>query len=115
MAIAMAMGMAMAFHQRGLLRFLSLFSLLGALFLGVAMAVFALDAMQFLSSSPAENLPALRGGAVIAELKHITGFVALVLLGLGGWTTSGRIPGSLPADGTSRTSDLVVKPGAGRE
>ena len=76
--------------------------------------MFPLDVVQMGSAAPPEARPAMKVGAIIAELKHGTAFVALVLLGLGGWRTAGYLAGGVGGrsrgESAKRTGDLAMKP-----
>ena len=111
LAMGLAMVVAFALRHRGALKALSVLSLVGALILIVAMGFFALDVMQLRNVRPPESLPSFQAGALIAELKHFTAFIALTLLGLGGWSTAGRLADADEAvDTPKRRPDLAKKP-----
>lgn len=111
LAMGLAMVVAFALRHRTTLKALSVLSLVGALILIVAMAFFALDVMQLRNVRPPESLPSFQAGALIAELKHFTAFIALTLLGLGGWSTAGRLrDANEAAEKPKRGPDLVKKP-----
>lgn len=111
LGLVLAMGTSIALGHTSMLRGLSVLCLAGALFLLVVAVVFPLDALQIQGASPPEARTAQRVGGVIAEGKHITAAGALLLLGIGGWSTVGRLKGSLPRQPSSkRTGDLAMKP-----
>jgi hypothetical protein len=84
LGILLAMVMAFVLRHGRVIRLLSVLCLLGALFLLVVMSVFALDVLELHDMTPAERLPSFRAGALLAELKHLSAFVVLTLLGVGG-------------------------------
>lgn len=88
LGLVLAMALAYAMEHRRTLRLLSVVSLLGAVGLLAVLLFFALDVVQLRNTVPAERLPSFQAGALIAELKHLTSFVALALLGIGGWKTA---------------------------
>lgn len=88
--LALLLAMILAFvlgHQRTLAA-LGLLSFLGVLILLVVLVLFPLDVLQLRSVTERERLASFQMGAAIAELKHLTAFLTLLLLGLGGWRTS---------------------------
>ena len=70
------------------MRLLSALQLVAAIGLLIVIFAFALDVVQLRGRVEPERLVSFQVGAFIAELKHLTAFVALVLLGLGGWKTA---------------------------
>ncbi len=115
LGIFLAMALALLLGHKGALRILSGLCLLGAVLLIVVLVTFALDVVQMRSITPVEARPAFQAGALIAESKHFTAFLALCLLGLGGWKTASDLSGREKAsDAKSRAEDLVGMPGAGK-
>lgn len=109
LGITIAMIVAFVLGHTRMLRVLSGLSLAGAVLLGLVLVFFPLDVIQVRSvRPPAQSTPFL-AGALIAELKHLTSFVALLLIGLGGWRTA-RTLGSERAAKSGGTPDLVMKP-----
>ena len=88
LGILLAQGLAYVFRANLAIRLLSILSMLGALILFVVFVLFPLDVLQIRSAVPEDRLMSFQVGALIAELKHFTAFVALLLIGLGGWRTS---------------------------
>lgn len=112
LGILIAMAVALFSKHERTLRGLSVLCVLGAVFLIGVMATFALDVLQMRSITPVEARSAFQMGALIAELKHFTAFVALSLLGLGGWRTASDISRKMSAsESKSRANDLVGLPG----
>jgi len=83
--------------------------------------MFALDSIQVRASRPAEGQAPVLAGAVLAELKHLSSFLAFLLLGAGGWSTASRMqtagpasaPGVfIPSQGRGRPSKPATDPGA---
>jgi hypothetical protein len=109
LALALALVLAFAVHHKITLRFLSAFSVLGAVILLVGMVFFALDAIQIRSGVPEANRGAFQAGTILSELKFFSVTLALVFLGWGGWRTAGRFPGKAKADGTSKLTAEVLK------
>ena len=87
LGLAVAMCLSYAMSHRSVLRILSMFSLLGAAVLSAVLVVFALDVLQLRGTVEPERLPSFQVGAMIAELKHLTSFLALMFLGIGGLKT----------------------------
>lgn len=118
LGLVIAMAAAYAMRHLTLLRVLSFLCLLGALGLLAVLVMFPLDVLQMKAVTAPEAHASMKVGAIIAELKHFSGMVALVLLGLGGWRTAGRgsareKPGERrrkSSESGGRTSDLAVKP-----
>ena len=104
------MALAYAMEHRRTLRLLSVMSLLGAVGLLAVLLFFALDVVQLRNTVPAERLPSFQAGALIAELKHLTSFVALALLGIGGWKTAA--PKEAGDSKLSNELNIVMKQGA---
>ena len=88
LAILLAMGLAYVREQPGALRFLSVLSLLGALVLLLVVILFPLDVIQLRASTEEGRLGSFQAGALLAELKHLTALVSLILLGWGAWRTA---------------------------
>jgi len=113
LGLAVLMMTAFLLRQATALRFISAFSLLLAVVLIPAMGSFALDVIQLRAGRPPESLPSFHAGALIAEAKHFTHFLVLLLLGLGGWKTAeGLKKEAKPAEGKGRSGDLVGTPGS---
>ena len=107
LGLTLAMIVAYAMRQQKALRVISAISILGAAVLLGVMVLFALDVVQIRSTVPEARLPSYQVGALIAELKHFTSFLALLLLGIGGWKTSAASdPHALTSDAQST---LVMK------
>ena len=70
------------------LRILAALQLMGALGLSAVLVFFALDVIQLRGTVPQERLLSFQAGALIAELKHLTSFLALLLIGVGGWKSA---------------------------
>ena len=108
LALVLAMILAFALAHRRTLRFLAVFSSLGAFALLTGMVLFALDAIQVRAGVPDENLAVFNTGTILTELKFFTSFLVLLFLGWGGWKTAGRLPGrSAPGDRSQRTADVL--------
>jgi len=108
LAVVLAMGLALVRKQRVVLRLLSILSLLGVLVLFVVLVFFPLDVIQLRNSIVEERLPSFQAGAFFAELKHFTAFVALLLLGIGGWRTAGNLSRkSRTSVGSQLTADVL--------
>ena len=88
LAVVLAMGLAYYLQHSLTLRLLSLLGFLGALVLFIVLVLFPLDVIQLRSQIAQERLSSFQAGALLAELKHFTAFVALLLLGFGGWRTA---------------------------
>jgi hypothetical protein len=97
MAIGLAMVLAFVLRHVRVLRSLSVLALAGAVFLLLATVSLGLDLVGFWTLGTPEGLPGLQRGAVIAELKHISGLVALALLGIGAWQGSRQLSEELAA------------------
>ncbi|MCH7809312.1 MAG: hypothetical protein IH863_01885 [Chloroflexi bacterium] len=67
---------------------LSAINLIGAAGLLAVLVFFAMDVVQLGSTVPVERQPSFRAGALIAELRHFTSFLVLLLMGIGGWKTA---------------------------
>jgi len=78
-------------RSRATLRALGFLELLASILLVVVMVTFALDALQLRGTRPPESLPSFTAGAIIAEAKHCTAFLALLLLGVGSWRTAAKM------------------------
>ncbi len=116
LGIGLAMVLAYALRHTRTLLFLSVISLLGALFLIPAMGSFALDVLQLRNARPPEALPSFQAGALIAEMKHLTAFVALSLFCLGGWKTAGDLSKRAQAsEPRGRSGEVVGLPKTPRE
>lgn len=119
LGLVLAMIAAFGLRHTGVLRTVSVLSLLGGLVLLIVLVMFPLDVVQMGSNAPPEARPSMKAGAIIAELKHGTGFLALVLLGLGGWRTAGYLSKGPEArshgESAKRTGDLVKRPDRPRE
>lgn len=97
LGLMIAMITALSLGHRRVLRSLSGVCLAGAVLLGLVVLFFALDVVQVRAMRPAGQLSSFTAGALIAELKHVTAFVALSLLGFGGWKTAGALSGDASA------------------
>lgn len=107
LGLALAMVLAYAMAHRRILRLLSAVNLLGAFVLLAVLLFFALDVVQIRNTVPAERLPSFQAGALIAELKHLTSFVVLTLLGIGGWRTAALMEVDAPKH--TREPAIVMK------
>ena len=94
LAILSSMGLALFLRHKKTLRLLSVLCLLWSAVLFIVMVLFPLDVIQLRSATPPENLAFFQTGALLSELKHLTAFVAVFLLGWGGWRTVGKMPKS---------------------
>jgi len=94
-------------RSRGTLRTIALVELIGAILLILVMVMFALDVVQVRATRPPESLPSFVAGAAISEAKHLTAFVALLLLGIGSWKTAA---GFGPARTSTDASPGVITP-----
>ena len=79
-------------RSAGLMRGLGLASMVAAVLLLGVMAVFAMDLQQIRAIRPPEAGTLVLVGGAISELKYLTTVVAASLLGIGAWTTAGRLP-----------------------
>lgn len=113
LGLSLAMVLAYALRHRRTLRVLSAMALAGATVLFAVLIFFALDVVQVRSSVTPDRLPSFQAGSAIAELKHFTSFVALFLIGVGGWRTGTRSkPGAqtgVDAPKNSGTPKIVMK------
>jgi hypothetical protein len=108
LALVLAMGLAFVLGHGKSLRLFSVLCLLGALVLLIVLVLFPLDVIQLRSVTPEERLPAFQAGAVLAALKHLTGFVALLLLGVGGWRTAGDLSKlTRSSEGSQLTAEVL--------
>jgi len=106
LSIALAMALAFWIGHSAVIRGLAIVSLLGSLTLFLVMVFFALDVIQLRNATPPESLAAFQVGAVSSELKHLTAFVTLSLLGVGGWKTAGIMSHK---SRSSQKSDLTAE------
>jgi hypothetical protein len=94
LALGLGVVVSNTYAHRRMLRVVAVICLLGALALLGVCVIFPLDAMDAAalrgSSMPAVQASLQTTGAVIAVAKHATGAIALLLLGIGGWRSSGR-------------------------
>ena len=111
MGIAMAMVLAFFLRHRLVLRLLSILCLSGAVFLMLSMLTLALAIVQFWGLPVPEGVPSLRTGGVLAMAKHSSAFIALLLLGLGGWQAGRRMDAekALRKDSPNRLPLLSAK------
>ncbi len=103
LGLVLAIGLALWQRHGGVLRFLAVIQVLGALVLLLVMAMFALDVVQVRAGRPPASLPSFIAGAVISEGKHFTSVVALLLLGIGSWK-------SVPRQAESRADPGIMMP-----
>jgi len=96
-------------RSRATLRALAFLELLATILLVVVMVTFALDALQLRGTRPPASLPSFTAGAIIAEAKHFTAFLALLLLGVGSWRTAAKLR---PARGAASAASGLVAPSA---
>lgn len=96
-------------RSRATLRALAFVELLGAVLLVLVMITFALDVVQVRPTRPPESIPSFLAGAGISEAKHLTAFLALLLLGIGSWRTAA---GMQPSRAAAEKSPGIVSPSA---
>ncbi len=109
LAIVLSMGLAFVLRQRAALRLLSILSFFGVLVLFLVLVLFPLDVIQLRGTVAEEALPSFQAGALLAELKHFTAFISLLLLGIGGWRTVGRLSRKSRASQASQLTADVLK------
>lgn len=109
LGIFLGMGLSYALGHKNTLRFLSVFSVFGFVLLLLVLILFPLDAIQVRSLTPEEQRSAFQVGAGLAELKHFTAAVALLLLGFGGWRTAKEMAGKPKSGKTSELTAEVLK------
>ena len=108
LAVVLAMGLAFVLQHQVALRLLSILSFLGVLGLFLVLVLFPLDVIQLRSAMAEERLSSFQAGALLAELKHLTAFVALLLLGMGGWRTAREISRkSRSPEGSQLTAEVL--------
>lgn len=111
LGILLAMVTAYYLRHTRTLRVLSVVCLAGAAFMFLVMIVFALDVIQMRAVTAPAARSAFQAGALIAEGKHFTAFLAFALLGLGGWKTARRQARRGKSSASKgRTSDVVEMP-----
>jgi hypothetical protein len=107
LAIVLGMFVAMYFQHRKTLRALSVFSFLWAACLFVVLILFPLDVIQLRAMTPAENRSTFQAGAIFSELKHLTAFAVVLLLGWGGWRTGRKLPGARDPESSDLTAEVL--------
>jgi len=108
LSMVLSMGLALLLQHRKTLRLLSVLCLLWAVALLIIMVLFPLDVIQLRSVTPPENLGLFQTGALLSELKHLTAFVTVFLLGWGGWRTVGRMPKKAKSsEGSGLTAEVL--------
>lgn len=108
LAVLLAMVLAFFLGHGRTFRILSILCLVMATFILVVLGLFPLDAIQLRSAQPPERLNAFQMGALFAELKHLTAFVTVSLLGVGGWRTAGRmVKQSRSREGSGLTAEVI--------
>jgi len=91
-------------HAR-VLRFVGVMGFVACSLLLVIMIMFPLDTLQIRAERDPGVLPAVIAGAIIAEGKHFTTFLALIMLARGSWSTGTRLQeGAAKSQGSSRKS-----------
>jgi hypothetical protein len=113
LGVTLAMALAYALRHGTVMRILAALELVCAAGLALVLVFFALDVVQLRSTVPADRLPSFQVGALIAELKHFTSFIALVLLGLGGWRTAASL--KVREEKSARQPNIVMKSDAKSE
>ena len=88
LAIFLASVLAFVLDHSLTLRLISVVCFFGALLLFLVLILFPLDVIQLRGTAPEERLLSFQAGAALAELKHFTAFISLLLLGFGGWRTA---------------------------
>ena len=78
LGLSLAMVLAYVLKHRKTLRTLAVMSLVSAAVLFAVLGFFALDVVQLRSAVQEGRIQSFQAGAVIAELKHFTSFVALL-------------------------------------
>ena len=108
LSMVLSMGLALVLQHRWTFRLLSVLCILWAVFLLIVLVLFPLDVIQLRSVTPEENLAFFQAGALFSELKHLTAFVAVSLLGWGGWRTARGMPNlSRSAAGSDLTAEVL--------
>lgn len=111
MGLFLAMALTFFFRHPAGLRGLSLLGFLAALVLAPAIVAFALDVLQLREARPPDSLPSFYAGAIMAEIKHVTTLITLVLLSFGGWATARSLSeAEAAASKDKRSPDLVMTP-----
>ena len=107
----LAMYVAIWLRHAHVLRLVSVSGFAALLALGLVMVMFPLDTIQVRSGRPPEGLQALTAGAIIAEAKHFTTAVALLLLSVGSWGSANRIAtGAAPASSRPGQPGVIIRP-----
>jgi hypothetical protein len=92
LGVAFAMVLAFFLRHRFVLRVLSYLCLGGAVFLLLAVVALGLATAHYRGIATPEGMPSMQIGGLIAGLKHLSAFIAVSLLGLGGLQASRRVP-----------------------
>lgn len=109
LAIVLSMALAFVLSHRIALRLFSAFCFLGVVVMGMAIGLFALDAVQLRSGIPEVNRGAFNAGAVLTELKFLSVFLVLIFLSWGGWRTAGYVPGKPKSSERAEKTAEVLK------
>jgi len=112
LGIVLGLFLALLLQHRRVVRFVAIVAGIGAIGLLGAMALFALDVLQLRTVTPAERLSSFQAGALIAELKHFTTFIALALVSVGGWRSVRKSGDDRETGGTD--AGVVIKPRSSR-
>ena len=104
----LAMYVAIWRGQPRMLRVVAVLGYAAALLLVLVMIMFPLDTLQVRATRPEGVLPAMTVGAVIAEAKHFTTFVTVILLATGSWITARGIAGAAPSARSERGAEPGV-------
>ncbi len=109
--LAMVLSMALAFvlSHKVTLKVFSVFCFLGVVVMGIAVGLFALDAIQLRSGIPEENRAGFNAGIILTELKFFSVFLVLVFLSWGGWKTAGSVPGKPKSSERAEVTAEVLK------
>lgn len=110
LGLFLAFCLAFVLGHRAFFRVLAGFCLLYALGLAVALVLFPLDVLEVAGMTPDNTQLPIRAGGFFSELKHLTSFLIVVFMGLGGWKTAGMKQAWEGSTGAGRVADLVVKP-----
>jgi hypothetical protein len=104
LALFLAAFFGFLMDHRLTLRLVSVVSLLTALVLVVVLILFPLDVIQLRGGVAEEQRASFLAGAVLAELKHFTALISLLLLSVGGWKTAKSI---YRPEGPQATADVL--------
>lgn len=90
-----------------MLRTLAVAGFVSASLLTLVMVAFPLDVLQVAATRESGILPALMAGAVLAEAKHLTTLLVLLMLSFGSWSTADKV--GKPAGGGPKEAAGIVR------